>query len=676
MIAASRSCARRSLQLALASPAPETAAAAAAVATRRSLVAVSTGRRCCYLVPPIRAASNRRNGVADERFAWRTSSTAASPPPPGSSSVIEAKWNTYLASGRGSQDLFDSIVAIDGTDRITASEVRKFLDSVGRKGVHARAFAKLELLADDHRLSLDEFREWLAWATEYPPTGEQNVRLQESYKDHPHRGVSKKELLEDGALIVEPPWNASTMNQAVRRMQYAVRGSVVMKAEQLQADGRDVLFTNVGNPQAVGQPPMTYFRQVLSLTDLPPEHGVDHPNVASVFPPDVVERAKQIHASIGIPAGTGAYTGSQGVLDFRKDVANYIERRDGGHEAYAGNIFLTNGASSAIDLVLTTLIASDKDAVMIPIPQYPIYSALIARLMGRQVGYYLKEDDGWSIDEKELESKLSGAHSDGLHVKAVVIINPGNPTGQVLTRKDLETICSFCAKHQIVLMSDEVYQRNVYAPEKEFISAKRVAVETPGCEKLQLISFHSTSKGLIGECGRRGGYMELHNIDAFVQSQLYKLASSGLCSNVPGQVLTSLMVVPPQPGDASYDLFAEEESTIYDGLKFRAKAVVDGLNAIDGITCQPAEGAMYAFPAIQIPDGALKQASEEDMTPDTLYALSLLEETGICVVPASGFGQEEGRFGFRTTFLPPKDKLLAAIDGFADHHKMFCEKYS
>ena len=104
-----------------------------------------------------------------------------------------------------------------------------------------------------------------------------------------------------------------------------------------------------------------------------------------------------------------------------------------------------------------------------------------------------------------------------------------------------------------MLLADEVYQRNVYDEEKTFLSAKRVAMETPGSENLQIVSFHSISKGLIGECGRRGGYMELHNIDPGVQSHLYKLASSGLRSNIPGQVMTRLMVTPPKPGDDSYE---------------------------------------------------------------------------------------------------------------------------
>ena len=118
-----------------------------------------------------------------------------------------------------------------------------------------------------------------------------------------------------------------------------------------------------------------------------------------------------------------------------------------------------------------------------------------------------------------------------------------------------------------------------------------------------------------------------------------------------------------------------EETDIYQGLARRAKALVDGLNAIEGIECQPAEGAMYAFPRLELPAKAIEAAKEQDQTPDTLYALSLLDETGICVVPASGFGQKEGRIGFRTTFLPPDEQLNQAIEMFGRHHKQFCEKY-
>lgn len=216
----------------------------------------------------------------------------------------------------------------------------------------------------------------------------------------------------------------------------------------------------------------------------------------------------------------------------------------------------------------------------------------------------------------------------------MAMINPGNPSGNVMTHCDIQVITEFCSDHGIVLLADEVYQANVYADGAEFVSAKKVALDC-GQKDLQLVSFHSTSKGLLGECGRRGGYMEMHHIDPYVKTQIYKLASVDLCAGVAGQIMTSMMVRPPSPEDESYGLFQEETERIYNGLKERSEKLVEGLNKIPGITCVPAEGAMYAFPRIEIPEKAVEAAKEMGTTPDNLYALSLLEETGICVVPAS-----------------------------------------
>ena len=140
--------------------------------------------------------------------------------------------------------------------------------------------------------------------------------------------------------------------------------------------------------------------------------------------------------------------------------------------------------------------------------------------------------------------------------------------------------------------------------------------------------------------------------------------------------MTSLMCRGPKPGDESYGSHEAEKSAIFNGLKQRAQIVGKGLDSIPGFSCQPAQGAMYCFPSVELPQGAIEEAAQLGRSPDTLYALSLLENTGICVVPASGFGQKEGRFGFRTTFLPPEDEMAKAVDLFKQHHKEFCAKYS
>ena len=134
------------------------------------------------------------------------------------------------------------------------------------------------------------------------------------------------------------------------------------------------------------------------------------------------------------------------------------------------------------------------------------------------------------------------------------------------------------------------------------------------------------------------------------------------------------MVRPPQPGGESYELFQKENSAIFEGLKERSQKLVEGLNSIPGISCAPAEGAMYAFPKVEIPEKAIEAAKEQGTTPDNLYALSLLEHSGICVVPASGFGQKKGRVGFRTTFLHPD--TVNAVDLFRQHHELFVKEYS
>ena len=210
------------------------------------------------------------------------------------------------------------------------------------------------------------------------------------------------------------------------------------------------------------------------------------------------------------------------------------------------------------------------------------------------------------------------------------------------------------------------------------MSAKRAAFETGLLDNdaIELVSFHSVSKGVFGECGRRGGYMELTGIGAEVEAQIYKLASAGLCASTDGQIMTSLMARGPSPEDESYESHKAEKKTIFDSLKRRSKIVSEGLDAIPGFSCQTAQGSMYCFPKIDMPSGALREAEKRDLSPDTLYSLSLLKETGICVVPASGFGQKEGRYGFRTTFLPSEDEMAHAVERIRDHYTSFCRRYS
>ena len=220
-----------------------------------------------------------------------------------------------------------------------------------------------------------------------------------------------------------------------------------------------------------------------------------------------------------------------------------------------------------------------------------------------------------------------------------------------------------------------MYQENIYG-DRPFISAKKIVRQLgPEYDDFELVSFHSTSKGMNGECGRRGGYMELVGMDQEVKDQIYKLCSAALCSNLNGQLMVDLMLAPPKPGDASYESFRAEYDGIFNALKRKSQMVYKALNAIEGISVQPLTGAMYAFPKIEMPAKAVAAAAKEGLAPDAMYALSLLETTGICAVPGSGFGQREGTHHLRMTFLPEEDKLAAALDKFAEHHRGFMAKY-
>ena len=226
----------------------------------------------------------------------------------------------------------------------------------------------------------------------------------------------------------------------------------------------------------------------------------------------------------------------------------------------------------------------------------------------------------------------------------------------------------------MVLLADEVYQENVY--EGEFYSCKKAAFDCGLLDDIELVSFHSVSKGVFGECGRRGGYMELTGIDPAVSDELYKLASASLCSTVSGQIMVALMVRGPAVTDESYASHEAEKRAVYESLKRRSQIVSAGLNRIPGFSCQPAAGAMYCFPSVTMPAKAIQYAESIGESPDSLYCVSLLKATGICVVPASGFVQRPGRFGFRTTFLPDEQEMERCVQLIEEHYRQFQQEYA
>ena len=463
------------------------------------------------------------------------------------------------------------------------------------------------------------------------------------------------------------------LNRNLLGAQYAVRGPVAIRAQKLEEQGRKIIYCNIGNPQALKQRPLTYLRQLLSLVEYP--ELLDEPSVAKLIPADIIQRAKRILADY--PSGTGAYTQSTGIPFIRQAVAEYIKQRDG-IATHRDCIILTDGASKGVQAVLLALLKESNDGYMIPVPQYPLYSASIRLYGGNQIDYFLDEENSWQLSEKILTESLERSAAEHIHAVAIVVINPGNPTGAVLSYGNIEMIIRFAKRHGLAIIADEVYQENVYDPGCRFHSFAKVMNDLKETD-VTLFSLHSVSKGFLGECGHRGGYLELRNIPDDVMAEFVKLQSISLCANVPGQLATYMMVQPPRPGDQSYDLFVRERDNVLTSLKKKAAILGERINQIEGMSVEIPRGAMYAFVKLDLPPE--RGVNLDSMTPeqrlayderrDSDYCMALLEETGICVVPGSGFGQPPGTLHFRTTFLPP----LEEIEEFVARLRQFHEHY-
>ncbi|KAK6361467.1 hypothetical protein TWF730_005194 [Orbilia blumenaviensis] len=475
--------------------------------------------------------------------------------------------------------------------------------------------------------------------------------------------------------------NYDNINPHVKAAKYAVRGELAVKAEAIRREIEQdpsshpfdhVIFANIGNPQQLDQKPITFFRQVLSLVQYPDLLQESNAEVVKqLYPEDALERAKWLLKSV---KSVGAYSHSQGAPPLRDSVAKYIEQRDG-HPADPESIYLTTGASSGVNTLLHVIASSPNTGVMIPIPQYPLYTATLALLDAKPVEYFLEEHAQWSTNCDDLYTVIEKAQSDGTDVRCICVINPGNPTGASLPYKSIEDIIKFAAEKKLVIMADEVYQTNVFVG--EFVSFKKVLrdlqkKEAGKYDNVELVSFHSTSKGMVGECGQRGGYFELVGFDPKVVQEIYKFVSISLCPPVNGQCLVELMVNPPKEGEPSYDLYKKEYDDIYNGLKTRAYALHKAFGEMEGVESQDPQGAMYMFPTIKFPQGVVAAAEKLGKKPDEFYCMELLKATGVCVVPGSGFGQVDGTWHFRTTFLAPGTDWIGRIVEF---HKKFLDTY-
>lgn len=389
--------------------------------------------------------------------------------------------------------------------------------------------------------------------------------------------------------------DVDNINPHVRAAKYAVRGELAVKAEELrvqltQGDKTlpfdSIIFANIGNPQQLDQKPITFFRQVLSLVENPSLlYKPDVLKSAFGYQQDVVDRAQALLKDVH---SVGAYSHSQGAPIVRESVARFIAERDG-FPANPGDIFCSGGASSGVNTLLNVICNGPQAGVLVPIPQYPLYTATLSLLDAQCVPYNLEEEKAWGTDVSAIRASLAKAKSSGINVRAIVVINPGNPTGASLGAGDVKNVLDLAAEENLVVIADEVYQTNVFVG--EFTSFKKrlrqLQQEVPGkYDGVELASLHSVSKGMVGECGQRGGYFELVGFDPEVAAQIYKFVSIMLCPPVIGQCLLEMMVNPPKQGDPSHEQYKHEFSSIRDGLHKRALALYDAFKKMEGVECQ------------------------------------------------------------------------------------------
>ncbi|KAI3374894.1 hypothetical protein L3Q82_021433, partial [Scortum barcoo] len=400
----------------------------------------------------------------------------------------------------------------------------------------------------------------------------------------------------------------------------------------------EVIDLSSGDLHRAGLKPLSFVRQVLAACLYP------QLLTSEKMPEDVRQRVQRLLGCI--EGGVGSYTATAGVSEIVHRVSEFITRRDRGVSSYPENIYISPGSQWSLGNVLNILVnsqASPRTGVLTPVPCHSTTTLSLMSLGAVIIPYYLNEEQGWELQVKELHRALESAKGVCNPV-ALYVINPGNPSGYVQSRKSIQEVIRFVSEKRLFLLADEVYQDCVYGENVEFVSYKRVLAEMgpPLSDTVELASFHSASKGFMGECGLRGGYVELVNLDPAVMKYVHTLFSTDACAPVLGQIALDLMMHPPQPGDPSYHLYNVETQNIRTAVIHNAKRASEVVNSLPGFCCQPVEGGAFAFPRLHLPPKAIQKAKEVGIEPDAFYCLRLLKDAGVLVRPGCEYRQKEG----------------------------------
>ena len=395
--------------------------------------------------------------------------------------------------------------------------------------------------------------------------------------------------------------------ERLSEVRYEIRGELARRARELEAQGRRLIKLNIGNPGAFG------FRA--------PEH----------LQRAIAERI----------ADTDPYTHQQGLPAAREAIAAFHKQR-GTPNATPERVFIGNGVSELIDLSLRALL-NPGDEVLLPSPDYPLWSAATILNDGRPVYYRCAPENGFLPDPDEIEKLVSS------RTRAIVLINPNNPTGAVYPRELLERVVAIAQRHKLLLMSDEIYDSILYDG-AVFQSLAPLAGDVP------CLSFGGLSK-VHRACGWRVGWAVLSG-DPLASGDFHHamdlLGALRLCANVPGQFAIEAAL----HGEDTIAALCAPGGRLYEARR----AVVDAVGASAHLSLVEPGGALYAFPSVT---GAARVGFD-----DHAFALELLETEDVLVVPGSSFNVPY-RTHFRATLLPQPDELrevFARIERVLDRH--------
>ncbi|MET3961944.1 alanine-synthesizing transaminase [Marmoricola sp. OAE513] len=392
-------------------------------------------------------------------------------------------------------------------------------------------------------------------------------------------------------------------SRKLQNVRYDVRGPILVEAQRLEAEGHKILKLNIGNPAPFG------FEAPQAIV------------------------ADMVH---NLPDAQG-YSDSRGIYSARTAVAQYYQGR-GLTETDVDDVFIGNGVSELISLVLQAFL-DDGNEILIPAPDYPLWTGAVTLGGGVPVHYKCDEENGWNPDLADIESKIT----ENTH--ALVIINPNNPTGAVYSEETVKGLVDIARRHNLVVFSDEIYEKIL------FDDAVHHHTATYAGDDVLCLTFSGLSKA-YRVCGYRAGWVMIsgpkHLAEDFLEG-LTLLSNMRMCANVPAQhaIQTAL------GGYQSINEYIGPGGRFYEQSKLAWKL----LNEIPGVSCVEPMGALYCFPKI---DTAMYGIDDDEQ-----FVIELLRAKKILVTHGTGFNWFEPDH-FRLVTLPDVDMLSEAIGRIAD----------